>query len=136
MAKRVSEDGEEQAGDTTQSEAENGGAGGMDAGSAEAIITAGREASAEQLGQVSDFLRDEEAKFRSACPHLAKAIDAWKATNTAPPQGVRVVSLAEGFRRAGKAFSREATDYRIEEFTLPEGLEALFAEPRLAVVFI
>lgn len=122
--------------DTTQSEAENGGGGGVNAASAGAIIAAGREASAEQLGQVSDYMKGEEAKFRSACPHLAKAIDSWTATNAAPPRGVRIVSLVEGFRRAGKAFGREATEHRIEEFALPASLEALFAEPKLAVTFI
>jgi hypothetical protein len=104
--------------------------------STDALIAAGKTASAEQLGTVSDFLKSEEDKFRAAFPHLVKAIDAWKAANAQPPRGVRIVSLVEGFRRAGIAHGREAADYPAEAFKLPEALEALFSEPKLVVTFI
>lgn len=122
--------------DTTQSEAEHGGGGDIDAASAEAIIAAGREASAEQLGAVSDYLDREKQKFSVAYPHFAKAIDAWQATGAPLPKGVRIVSSVEGFRRGGIAHGRQPADYPLDAFGGPEVLEALFAEPRLVVTFI
>lgn len=51
------------------------------------------------------------------------------------PTHVQVRALANGFRRAGRAWSTEAETVSIDEFS-DEQLEQLVAEPMLSVTFV
>lgn len=77
-----------------------------------------------------------EDEFRAKFPHLAAAMDAWQAISDQAPDGVRIASKVEGFRRAGIRHSKQAIEHLIEDFKGPEQLEALFAEPNLIVELI
>jgi hypothetical protein len=122
--------------DDTQQSDQGGAGNAAGPATADALIEAGKDASVQQMADVSDFLKDEEAKFRKTFPALAKALDQWKAGSKQPPHAVRIISTVEGFRRAGRTHGRTATDHPIESFRLPEDLEALLSEPKLAVTFV
>lgn len=49
--------------------------------------------------------------------------------------GLRVRATVEGFRRAGRAWSTEPVDVRVDEFDAAQ-IKALWAEPRLTVMGI
>lgn len=100
------------------------------------LIAAGAAASAEQMGEIGDYLKAEQDKFRTAYPKLSAAIDAWQAKGGPQPTAVRIVSKIDGFRRAGIAHSKEPREHPMESFAAPEQLEALLAEPNLIVEFI
>jgi hypothetical protein len=51
------------------------------------------------------------------------------------PTQISVTALKDGFRRAGRAWSKESTIVTIEEFD-DEQLKALFTEPMLIVQFV
>lgn len=65
------------------------------------------------------------------------------ATEPAPPKaaepvihaGLRITARREGFRRAGRAWSKSAIDVRVADFTLDQ-IEQLLAEPLLDVTEI
>lgn len=87
----------------------------------------------DQLGKNLDTV---EADFRKRFPKWSAAVDAWTAHNEETPSGLRITSKHEGFRRAGIAHSKRATEHPIETFSGPEQMEALFAEPNLTVELI
>ncbi|QDY99067.1 hypothetical protein FQ775_01040 [Nitratireductor mangrovi] len=76
--------------------------------------------------------------FVESYPHFAAALDAWvaKVGREQPPSGVRIVSKREGFRRAGFAHSKQATEHPIGQFHDLDRLEALCAEPMLTVELV
>ncbi|MBZ9678899.1 HI1506-related protein [Mesorhizobium sp. ES1-1] len=109
---------------------EDQGGAGNPAGSAESFTLEGLSDLEKRLGKA-------EAEFRSKYPLMAAAIDAWQAKNSGEvPNGLRIVSKVDGFRRGGIAHSKMPVEHLMEAFQGPEQIEALFAEPNLVVGFI
>lgn len=133
MAKKVSED--ETAGAAEPIAADQAGADSDPL--VDKLIEAGAAASAGQLGEINDYLKAEQDKFRAAYPKLSAAIDAWQASGKPAPTAVRIISKIDGFRRAGIAHPKNGVVHPIETtFKEPDQLEALFAEPNLLVEFV
>jgi hypothetical protein len=90
----------------------------------------------DALGSRGEHL-DTEAEFRARFPRMSAELDAWKAENGDElPAGLLIRSKVDGFRRAGIAHSKAPVEHRIDAFSGPEQLEALFAEPNLVVELI
>lgn len=112
-------------------ESEGQGGAGNAAGSAESFTL-------EDLEDLEKRLGTAEVQFRIKFPLLAAAIDAWQERSSGDdvPNGLRIVSKVDGFRRGGIAHSKMPVEHRMEAFQGPEQIEALFAEPNLVVGFI
>lgn len=75
----------------------------------------------------------EDVKLRY--PLTAAALSAWaerQTGETMPEIVVRISAKREGFRRAGMAHSKAATEHPLSRFT-PDQVEELLAEPNLMV---
>jgi hypothetical protein len=81
--------------------------------------------------------RVDAADFAARYPLTDAALAAWRDANPeGHPSAVRIASKREGFRRAGMSHTKAPVEHPIEIFTVPEQLEALFAESTLTVEIV
>lgn len=88
--------------------------------------------------KVEKRLGTAEDEFRAKYPRMFVALDAWRAEHGDDdlPRGLRIRSKIDGFRRAGIPHSKAPVEHRMDAFSGPEQLEAIFAEPNLVVELI